>query len=52
MKDLWIEPKLIDLGNSELKKDENLINYNDKTHKNVKRGLKTDATGKNKGKSK
>lgn len=49
MKDSWIEPKLIDLGNNETKKEEDLIDCNDKTHKKVKRGLRTDATDRYKG---
>jgi len=46
MKDLWIQPKLIDLGNKETKKDEDLIKYNDKTYKNMKNSLKTDSIDK------
>ena len=51
MKDLWIDPKLIDLGNKETKKDEDLIHCNDKKHKYVKRGLKRYAADKYKGNS-
>lgn len=51
MKDLWIEPKLIDLGNEEIKKDENLVDCNDKAHKEIKSDSKTDSADRYKGES-
>lgn len=46
MKKLSIEPKLIDLGNNETKRDKDLIEYTNKTYKNVKKGLRTDSVDK------
>jgi len=46
VKELTIEPKLIDLGTQEIKKNENIIDYNDKHYKKVQKNLKTDSTDK------